>query len=272
MPRDLAAAVAKAVRWPRLEPPVLREWMPRHIAVIMDGNGRWATRQGKMRVNGHKAGALAVRDVTRYCGQVGVKALTLYAFSTENWKRPRMEIRFLFRLLKKYLMSERAELIANNVRLRVIGDDAALPRSVLEDLRQTQTFTERNTGLTLCLALNYGSRDEILQAAADIAARVAGGSLSLDEVTVDTIDEALFTRGLPPVDLLIRTAGERRLSNFLLWQACGAQFHVTTVCWPDFRQANLTDAMVEFAGQRQRRCVPAVAERRSVSQKERDAR
>jgi undecaprenyl diphosphate synthase len=245
----LQAQVAKAVRWPTLKPPLSSEKMPRHIAIIMDGNGRWATRQGLIRINGHRAGVDAVRGATRYCGQVSVKALTLYAFSTENWKRPKAEIRFLFRLLKKYLVDERPELISNNVRLTSIGGTHELPEDVQAELHRTQELTAGNKGLNLCLALNYGAHDEILGAAQRLVALAAAGKISSSEITEDVFERQLSTSGMPVLDLLIRTAGERRLSNFLLWQACDAEFYVTKVCWPDFGHDDLEAAILEF-GQR----------------------
>jgi len=245
--------VQKAPRWPPLAPPVPPSRLPAHVAIIMDGNGRWATRQGLLRIKGHQAGVESVRRVTRYCGQIGVKALTLYAFSTENWRRPRTEVSFLFRLLKKYLVHERPELIANQVRLTSIGDTSALSTEVQTELRLTERLTANNTGLNLCLALNYGAQDEIVSAARALAARVGDGELQPGQITAELFERSLFTARMPPVDLLIRTAGERRLSNFLLWQACGADFHVTPVCWPDFRSEHLEEAILQCA----KRAVPA---------------
>jgi len=246
----LEALIAKAPIWPTLQAPLSKELMPRHVAIIMDGNGRWATRRGLIRVNGHRAGVDSVRAVTRYCGQVHVTALTLYAFSTENWKRPKTEVRLLFRLLKKYLVDERPELLANKVRLTSIGNTAALPDDVQEELHLTEALTVANTGLNLCLALNYGAHDEILVAAQKLAKRVASGELKSSEITEDVFGETLYTAGMPPLDLLVRTAGERRLSNFLLWQACDAEFYVTGVCWPEFQQQDLESAINEFARRR----------------------
>ena len=221
--------------------------MPHHIAIIMDGNGRWATQQGMIRINGHQAGVNAVRAVTRYCGQVHVEALTLFAFSTENWKRPKAEIKFLFRLLKRYLVDERPELIANNVRLTSIGNVAALPEDVCRELHRTEELTRKNSGLNLCLALNYGAHDEILDVAKKLAGRVARGELKPADIDENMFESTLFTAGMPPLDLLIRTAGERRLSNFLLWQACRAEFYVTPVCWPEFKDADLEKAIIDFS-------------------------
>ncbi|MCY3023642.1 MAG: polyprenyl diphosphate synthase [Planctomycetota bacterium] len=247
----MEALGAKAVRWPTIKPPLPRAELPRHIAIIMDGNGRWATRHGMLRISGHRAGVESVRDVTRYCGQIHVEVLTLYAFSTENWKRPKAEVRFLFRLLRKYLADERAELIANGVRLTAIGQTRALPDDVQAELQRTRQLTAANTGLNLCLALNYGAQDEILNAARALAARAAAGELTPADINEELLEQALFTSGMPPVDLLIRTAGERRLSNFLLWQACGAEFHVTARCWPEFRRTDLEAAIVEYARRRE---------------------
>jgi undecaprenyl diphosphate synthase len=221
--------------------------MPQHIAIIMDGNGRWATQRGMIRINGHQAGVDAVRAATRYCGQVHVKALTLYAFSTENWKRPSAEIRFLFRLLKKYLVDERPELIANGVRLTSIGNVAALPPEVIAELELTQELTATNTGLNLCLALNYGAHDEILETARTLVRCAADGSVAPEQITEARFERALFTGNMPALDLLIRTAGERRLSNFLLWQASGAEFYQSSVCWPEFRSPDLKAAILDYA-------------------------
>ena len=246
------SGAAKAARWPTLAPPLPKEKLPRHIAIIMDGNGRWAVQRGLIRVQGHLAGVDTVRAVTRYCGQIGLQALTLFAFSTENWKRPKAEIRFLFGLLRKYLVKERAELLANNVRLRSIGDTRALPEAVQAELQRTEELTAANSGLNVCLALNYGARDEILNAVRSVAARVAAHEIRPEEITAELLEQSLFTAGLPPLDLLIRTAGERRLSNFLLWQACGAEFYVAPACWPDFRRGDLDAAILEYARRRER--------------------
>jgi len=247
---QLEAAVASAARWPALNPPLPREKMPRHVAIIMDGNGRWARQRGLLRVKGHLAGAETVRAITRYAGQIHLQALTLFAFSTENWKRPRAEIRFLFGLLRKHLVRERAELLANGVRLRAIGDTRALPEQVQAELQRTIALTAANSGLNVCLALNYGAQDEILNAVREVAARVAAGEIRQEDITSELLERHLFTAGLPPVDLLIRTAGERRLSNFLLWQACGAEFYVTPQCWPDFRRRDLDAAILEYGRRR----------------------
>lgn len=235
MDAKLQAAVAAAPRWETIASPV--ESMPRHVAIIMDGNGRWATQRGMVRINGHQAGVEAVRDITKYCGQTGIKALTLYAFSTENWKRPRAEVRFLFRLLRKYLVGERAELIANGVRLSTIGNTAELSEDVKTELSRTMELTAQGTRLNLCLALNYGGQDELLRAAMQAS----------DSKPLNTV---LNEMSVPPVDLLIRTAGERRLSNFLLWQADGAEYFAENACWPEFRRHHLEAALREFQQRR----------------------
>jgi len=217
----------------------------------MDGNGRWALRKGLVRIKGHEAGVEAVRDSVRYAGQIHLEALTLYAFSTENWKRPRTEVGFLMRLLDHYLTTEFEELQANGVRLTAIGDTAALPEGVRGNLERVKAATAGNKGLTLCLALNYGSQAELARAAQALAAEVKAGKLSPDAIDEARLDAYLDTAGLPPVDLLLRTAGERRVSNFLLWQASGAWFHSTAVCWPEFRRTHLQAALEEYA---QRAC------------------
>ncbi|MFH0938553.1 MAG: polyprenyl diphosphate synthase [Planctomycetota bacterium] len=243
----LETLTRKALRWPPLAPPVPPACLPAHLAIIMDGNGRWATGQGLRRIKGHQVGAESVRQVTRHCGQIGIKTLTLYAFSTENWRRSKTEINFLFRLLKKYLVRERPELMANQVRLTSIGDTSALSAEVQAELSLTERLTANNTGLNLCLALNYGAQDEIVSAVRTLTTRVSDGELQLEQITAELFEKSLFTAHLPPVALLIRTAGERRLSNFLLWQACGADFYVAPVCWPDFRVEHLREAIVQYA-------------------------
>ncbi|MCK6470831.1 MAG: polyprenyl diphosphate synthase [Planctomycetes bacterium] len=233
--------------WPTLKPPVPRAAMPRHVAIIMDGNGRWARQRGLVRIRGHEAGVEAVRDVVRYCGQTHVQALTLYAFSTENWQRPRKEVQYLMRLLKRYLVEELDELHANKVRLTSIGGVHRLPGDVLSCLEKAQTHTAGNSGLTLCLALSYGSHEELLDAARDLSAQAARGDLAPERIDAAAVEAALHSAGIPPVDLLIRTAGERRVSNFLLWQACDAFFHVTDTCWPNFRRADVAEAIHALA-------------------------
>jgi undecaprenyl diphosphate synthase len=229
-----------------------RAALPRHVAIIMDGNGRWAVQRGKQRMFGHERGARCVRPLVVECAKLGIEALTLYSFSMENWKRPREEIDFLMNLYTRYLQEERAEMMRNNVRFRQLGRRDGLPASVLEQLDRTMEETAANSGLTLALALNYGGRDEITDAVRAIAAAARAGTLDPDAISPETITDHLYTAGLPDPDLLIRTANERRVSNFLLWQISYAEIWVTPTLWPDFDVAHLHEAMRDFAA-RQRR-------------------
>jgi undecaprenyl diphosphate synthase len=239
-------------------PPFAPDAVPSHIAVIMDGNGRWARERGLPRVKGHEAGAESVRACVRACGEWGVKVLSLYAFSTENWQRPRAEVQALMRLLGRYLREERPELQAQNVRLRPIGDLARLPRGARQELERTREALAGNSGLTLVLALSYGGRDEILRACRRLAARAAAGEVRPEAIDPDAFAAALDTAGLPDPELLIRTAGEMRISNFLLWQASYAEYYSAPVCWPDFGRAELAAAIAEY--QRRRRTFGRVTE------------
>lgn len=221
--------------------------LPRHIAVIMDGNGRWARRQGFLdRIRGHEAGIESVREITRTCAALGIKVLTLYAFSKENWRRPRHEIAALMALLKKFAVNERAELMDNDIQFRVIGNLGDLPPRVREDVDQTIRLTRGNTGTTLVLALSYGGRDEILRAAREVARRAAAGRLDPETLDEEAFGQYLDTAGFDDPDLMIRTSGENRISNFLLWQIAYAELHVTDVLWPDFRRRHLLEALVDF--------------------------
>jgi len=226
--------------------------VPRHVAVIMDGNGRWATERGLPRVKGHEAGADTVRAIVRACGERGVEALTLYSFSTENWGRPGDEVDALMALLARFLVDERDELMHNQVRLRGIGELDRLPDTVRQLLAEATRLTADNEGLLLTLALSYGSRAEITDAVRRIAREVARGELDPESIDPQTITEHLYTAGVPDPDLLIRTSGEMRLSNFLLWQLAYAEIYVTDVYWPDFREPHLDEALAVFRG-RQRR-------------------
>ncbi|RMH30607.1 MAG: isoprenyl transferase [Planctomycetota bacterium] len=226
--------------------------IPRHIAVIMDGNGRWAEERGFPRIFGHRAGASAVREIIAGCVKVGVEVLTLYSFSSENWRRPSEEVEALMRLCVAYCQGEQDELKRNNIRVRVIGRREGMPSDVLGALDTLCAATADCTGLTLCLAINYGSRDEILDAVRVLAGRVARGELSADGITHDVFEACLDTAGLPDPDLLIRTGGEMRLSNYLLWQLSYAELYVIPDHWPDFNEAALYGAIRAYA-QRQRR-------------------
>jgi undecaprenyl diphosphate synthase len=228
------------------------ERLPRHVAVIMDGNGRWALERNQPRMAGHRAGAKAVRDIVVECDRLGVKYLTLYSFSMENWKRPAEEVRALMELYLEYLGKERDELIEKNIRFLQLGRREGLPESVLKQVDQTVALSSHCKGLTLSLALNYSSRTEITDAMRAIAADVRAGRIEPADIDEDTISGHLYTAGLPDPDLLIRTAGELRVSNYLLWQISYAELHITDVYWPDFTVADLHTALRDYAS-RQRR-------------------
>ncbi len=220
--------------------------IPAHIACIMDGNGRWAKAQGKSRVTGHREGVVSVRDVTEACAQIGVEHLTLYTFSTENWHRPAAEVTALMELLVRTLRKEAEKLHRNGIRLHAIGDLGRLPARGQRELQESLDLTAGNTRMTLTLALSYGSRWEITEAVRQIARAAADGTLDPAAITEDTVSGALLTRGLPDPDLLVRTAGEMRLSNFLLWQVAYTELYVTEKTWPDFRRAALYDAVRSY--------------------------
>ena len=226
--------------------------VPRSVAIIMDGNGRWARSRGFERIRGHERGVEAVRETVEECARLGVEALTLYAFSEENWSRPAREIALLMRLLKRFLVAERPTLMRNGVRLRHIGRTERLSPDVLATLEETVAMTAGNQGMTLALAISYGGRAEIVDAAQRIASAVQRGELAADAIDEATFARYLYMPELPDPDLLIRTAGELRVSNFLLWQISYAEMHVTDVCWPDFRKAHLHEAFRAF-GRRVRR-------------------
>ncbi len=233
-------------------PDVPRERFPRHIAIIMDGNGRWAQQRGQPRAFGHRSGAGAVRAVVTECAHLGLEALTLYSLSTENWKRPKDELDILMALYVEYLTLERKEMRENNIRFLQCGRRDGLPDPVLRELDLTTAATEDCTGMKLVLALNYGSRTEITDAVRAIAFKVARGELRPDAITEATVADHLYVPGLPDPDLLIRTAGEMRISNYLLWQISYAEIHVTPVYWPDFGVAHLHAAIRDFASRNRR--------------------
>jgi undecaprenyl diphosphate synthase len=229
-----------------------RAALPAHVAVIMDGNGRWAKQRHLPRVEGHRNGVESVRAAVRTAGEVGIKYLTLYAFSVENWNRPKDEVDTLMKYLARFLKGEIGELNRNNVRLEAIGQIYRLPEFVQEQLRKTQAALARNNGLTLILALSYGGRTEIVEAVRSIAAKVKGGQIEPAEITEKVIADHLYTRHWPDPDLLIRTSGELRISNFLLWQVSYAELVVTPTLWPDFRRAQLFEALEEYARRHRR--------------------
>ena len=216
--------------------------LPRHIAIIMDGNGRWASRRGLPRAAGHRAGVAAVRDTVEAAARLRVELLTLYAFSKENWKRPRGEVETLMGLLREYLAKELRTLVDNNVKLRVIGRDEELPEAVQRELRRALHATYRNTGLVLNVALSYGGRAELVDACRSLIRQ----GVEPGELDEQTFEKHLYTAGQPDPDLLIRTSGERRISNFLLWQVAYSEIWVTEVLWPDFRRRHLFEALVDY--------------------------
>lgn len=230
---------------PHLSPEAVA-MLPRHVAMIMDGNGRWAKQRSLPRVEGHRMGAESVRAVIRTAGELGIKYLTLYAFSVENWNRPKDEVDTLMKYLAHYMKSEFAELNRNNVRLEVIGQVHRLPEFVQKQLRKTQEALSKNNGLTLIMALSYGGRTEIVDAVREIAAKVKKGELDPAEVTEQVVAEHLYTRKWPDPDVLIRTSGEMRVSNFLLWQISYAELVVTPTLWPDFRKPQFYEALEEY--------------------------
>lgn len=220
--------------------------VPRSVAVIMDGNGRWARRRLLERIKGHEHGTEAVRETVEESARLGVEALTLYTFSEENWRRPAREIDLLMGLLERFLVSERQLLMDNNIRLLHAGRTERLPEPVLAKLRESIALTAANTGMRLCLAISYGGRSELRDAMRRIAGRVAAGELAPDAIDETTIAAHLYQPELPDPDLMIRTAGELRISNFLLWQLSYAEIWVTDVCWPDFRKEHLWQAFESF--------------------------
>ena len=228
------------------------ERLPRHVAVIMDGNGRWARQRGMPRVEGHLRGVQSVRSTVEECCRLGIEQLTLYCLSSENWKRPQHELDFLMTLLHKYLLDERAEIMGQNIRFTVIGRRAGLPDNVLAEIDENIRISSQNPGMTLALAINYGARTEIVDAMQAIAERVRRGELDPAAIDEDTVSGALYTAGMPDPDLLVRTAGEMRVSNYLLWQISYAELWVTEKCWPDFDRDTLHQALRDF-GQRERR-------------------
>jgi undecaprenyl diphosphate synthase len=226
--------------------------LPRHIAIIMDGNGRWAQQRGLPRVEGHQRGTQSVRGTVEECCRLGIEQLTLYCLSVENWKRPQLELDFLMALLHQYLLEERAEIMEQNIRFTTIGRRDGLPNEVLREIDENIRLSRENKGLTLCLAINYGGRTELIDAARVLARQVQQGTLTPEQIDESAFEAALYTAGMPEPDLLIRTAGEMRVSNFLLWQISYAELWVTDRCWPEFDAETLHDALRDFA-RRERR-------------------
>ena len=231
---------------------VPRERRPRHIAIIMDGNGRWAQRKNLPRVEGHRRGVASVRRTVEECARLGIEQLTLYCLSSENWKRPREELDFLMHLLEQYMIEERRTITDQNIRVRIIGRTEGIPDRVLREMNKTIELSQSNTGTCLCLAINYGGRAEMLDAVRKIARDVRDGAVDPDQLTEDSISQYLYTRGMPDPDLLIRTAGEMRISNFLLWQISYAELWITERCWPEFETTDLHQAIRDFAARDRR--------------------
>lgn len=229
-----------------------RHRWPAHIAVIMDGNGRWAQRQGLPRIEGHRRGVESVRRVTEECARLDIDQLTLYCLSSENWKRPQAELDFLMHLLEQYMIEERSTIMQNNIRVCTIGRREGIPGTVQREIDKTITLSSNNSGTQLCLAINYGGRCELLDAVRNIASAVRENRLQLDEISEQTVDEQLYTAGMPDPDLLIRTAGEMRISNFLLWQISYSEIWVTDRCWPEFREDDLHEAIRDYANRERR--------------------
>lgn len=217
-----------------------------HLAIIMDGNGRWAASRGLPRSMGHRKGAEVVKEITRAAGELGIKYLTLYAFSTENWNRSEDEVKTLMGLLRDYLQSDLKEVQENNVRIRFIGEREMLDADIVRKMAEIEADTLRNTGMTLCIALSYGSRQEIVNAVKKTAALVKEGDISLNDVDVKLFSDMLYTKDMPDPDLVIRTSGEQRISNYLLWQIAYAEFFFTDVLWPDFNKKLLEDIIKNF--------------------------
>lgn len=226
--------------------------IPNHLAVIMDGNGRWAKLKGLFRTAGHEQGATAVKEVVEGCGKLDIKYLTLYAFSTENWKRPKMEVRTLMNLLVSSLKKEISTLQEHGIRLHAIGKIDLLPKKVHKELLEVMEKTKHNEKLVLTLALSYGSREEISKTIKDLCFKVKNNIISPDDIDEQVINEHLYTRDLPDVDLLIRTSGEQRISNFLLWQIAYAELYFTNVLWPDFNKEHLYEAILNYQNRERR--------------------
>jgi undecaprenyl diphosphate synthase len=244
--------ISKHAKSPECDLDVPQEQRPRHIAIIMDGNGRWAEGRGLARTEGHVAGTDAARTAIETCGRLGIEALTLYSFSTENWKRPPDEVEALMDLVLQMLPLEHEGMMENGVRFRMIGERKGLPADVLAEIETAEAKTKDNTHLNLNIAMNYGARQEIINAARTLAQQAAAGAIDPVDIDESKLDGALWTAGLSDPDLLIRTGGELRVSNFLLWQISYAEIYVTDTYWPDFNEASMHEAIREFA-RRQRR-------------------
>lgn len=249
---DFAEVVTKGSRDESLLASVAWDRLPRHVAIIMDGNGRWAAQRGQPRIAGHRAGVDAVRASVDTGARLGLQALTLYAFSTENWKRPRYEVDALMRMLRRYLRLELDEIDRQNIKFQTIGRTGALNQSVRREILKATERTAQNTGMVLSVALNYGGRAEIVDACRAAVRRLLDEGNPPDELSEDRIANELYTRNLPDLDLLVRTSGELRISNFLLWQTAYSELYVTETLWPDFRRVHLLEAIIDYQGRDRR--------------------
>jgi len=227
---------------PKLDP----EKLPEHIAIIMDGNGRWATAKGLPRTAGHKVGSETFRKIATYCNNIGIKHLTVYAFSTENWKRPKEEVDTIMGLLKQYLLEACEKMVKDNISLKVLGDTSRLSPEIQEIIQRTDELSLQTTGLKVNVCINYGGRGELVHAMQKLAQKVSSGELDPEDITEKTISDALYTAGVPDPDLIIRPSGEVRISNFLLWQSAYAEFYFTPVLWPDFDENELDQAIISY--------------------------
>jgi undecaprenyl diphosphate synthase len=249
---DFSEVVERGTRDELLLAAIDWERLPRHVAIIMDGNGRWAAQRGQPRIVGHRAGVEAVRAAVDTGARLGLGALTLYAFSTENWKRPRLEVDALMRMLRRYLRLELDEIDRQKIRFQAIGRTGALAENVRREISRATERTAANTGMVLNVALNYGGRAEIVDACRAAASRLIAEGRGPEELTEESIARELYTHGLPELDLLVRTSGELRISNFLLWQTAYSEIYVTETLWPDFRRVHLLEAIVDFQGRDRR--------------------
>ena len=229
-----------------IEDHIHKQNLPKHIAIIMDGNGRWAKQKGMLRAFGHENGTKSVRQTVEACAELGIKHLTLYAFSTENWNRPKLEVDTLMRLLVSSLKKEIKTFKDNNIKLKAIGNLKSLPKKVYKELQEVIELTKENTHMDLTLALSYGSREELLNAVKEISTKVKNNIISTESIDESVFNAHLYTQSLPDVDLLIRTSGEQRISNFLLWQIAYAELYFTPVLWPDFTKQHLNEAITEY--------------------------
>lgn len=229
-----------------------QRYFPRHLGIIMDGNGRWAKKRGLPRSAGHTAGAIVFKTIVRYCSSIGIQYLTIYAFSTENWKRPFEEVGMLIKLFKQYLEEALRDFLNENIKVRFIGDTSAFPEDLQKLIRDTEEVSINHTGMVLNIALNYGGRSELVRAAKLLALDVKGGKLDPEQITEEALEQKLYTAGQPDPDLIIRPSGENRISNFLLWQSAYSEYVIMDILWPDFKPKDLDRAIKEYANRNRR--------------------